>query len=1001
MTNDDDQPARTVRDLVFEYLERVEEEGHGVLDELCAREPAHADALRARVGVLHGTGLSETTAGATEPPQTLGPFRLLEPIGGGGMGVVYRALDEQLGREVAVKVVRPGELLFPNARARFQREVESVARLSHPGIVPVFSAGEERGIPYFAMERVDGCTLGEALRVLVDDGRGATDLAGADLGRAVERATGADEGAARDVPLFAGSWTDACARVVHLVAEALAHAHAQGILHRDVKPSNVMVTPAGRVMLLDFGLSSNEGIERITRTGSALGSLPYMSPEQLEGDWEQLDHRSDVYSLGVTLYELLTLRLPFDAPSVERIRAAIAEGRRRPVRDLTPRVPWEFDTVTAVAMEPEPRRRYATCEAFAADLAAALDGRPIAARRSSAWHRARRWTRRRPAAAALVALTALVVIGGPLAFGFQQRKARLAAEAQGRIISGQRAELADKNTELADTNGELATTLDALQDALDEARDQRDAAIQQEGRAGRNLDRAMRAVEGFLTRIGDEDLRDVPLVHELRGRVLEEALAFYTELLQDQQDDPALRLEAARAARRVGDVQAMLDRNDEAETSLRRAIELLVELQLERPDDVTVAVELVGTRRILVVLHRVRARHAEAERELRRALAIADGSLQDPALNAMRRKLGVSLGATLRELGRYDEARDAVFEVLDELEDAYAANEDDESATGDLAQAHLELGALAAFAIAVDQQRGGSGADAVELSRLHYERAVEVLNAAHERDPEDTVFRRDRARALMNLANILIAVPVPEDAQMLSAEGVAAARELAEDYPGVPTYVEDLGVALGIQGAALMFVGQPGDGVASFEEAEDVFLELVRLQSGRPNARGRLAQAQFFQGQYLWQPTGDQEGALDRLAAAIENYEIALEMEPGLTRRRLELQLAHEYSMKIHLLQDEIGAAVEHVLQWADLAKDPLHRRRAAHWLVQCAIDAEASPSLDEEESADVAGLLDERAAEVVQSLLDDGATANALRGDPLFEDLQTRPVAAAPLSTD
>ena len=126
---------------------------------------------------------------------------------------------------------------------------------------------------------------------------------------------------------------------------------------------------------------------------------------------------------------------------------------------------------------------------------------------------------------------------------------------------------------------------------------------------------------------------------------------------------------------------------------------------------------------------------------------------------------------------------------------------------------------LAAFAIAVDQQRGGSGADAVELSRLHYERAVEVLNAAHERDPEDTVFRRDRARALMNLANILIAVPVPEDAQMLSAEGVAAARELAEDYPGVPTYVEDLGVALGIQGAALMFVGQPGDGVASFEEA--------------------------------------------------------------------------------------------------------------------------------------------------------------------------------------
>ncbi|MEM9381606.1 MAG: protein kinase [Planctomycetota bacterium] len=989
MKQDEPHRPHPVRDLVFEYLERAEEEGSAVLEELCAREPLHAEALRARIGVLHGAGLSEASADA--PPETLGTFRLLEPIGGGGMGVVYRARDEQLGREVAVKVVRPGELLFPGARVRFQREVESVARLSHPGIVPVFSAGEERGIPYFAMERVDGCTLGEALRVLVEDGRRTADLMGEDLGRAVERASGSSDGATRDVPLFAGSWSDACARVVQRIAEALAHAHGQGILHRDVKPSNVMVTSEGRVMLLDFGLSSNEGVDRITRTGSALGSLPYMSPEQLEGDWDQLDRRSDVYSLGVTLYELLTLRLPFDAPSADRIRSAILDGRSRAAREVNPRIPWEIDTVTSVAMEPEPQRRYASCEAFGSDLAAALDGRPIAARRSSTWHRAQRWARRRPAAAALVALSAAVSIGGPLAFGFQERRARLDAEAQGRIIRDQRADLADRNDE-------LASALAALEEALDEAREQRDKAIAEEGRAGRNLDRAMRAVEGFLTRIGDEDLRDVPLVHELRARVLEEALAFYSELLQDQETSPGLRLETARAARRVGDVLAMLDRGDDAEEAFGRAIDLLVELAKERPEDGAVAVELMGTRRMLVVLLRAQARHVEAERELRRALAIAEGQAQDPALHTLRMKLGVSHGATLRELGRLNAARDAVTAVLGELEEAHAANEDDPSMIGDLAQAHLELGALAGFDVAVQQQQGRSADDAFARSRLHYERALEILSAAVERDPDDTAFRRDRSRALTNLANILMGQPALEDAAMLGDEGVAAARELTEDYPRVPTYVEDLGVALGVQGALSLVTGRVEDGIAAFDEAEDVLRELIRLQPDRPDALGRLAQSQFFCGQYLWQPTGDHDGALDRFAAAIENYGLVLERAPGLLRRRLELQLAHEYSMKIHLNRDEIGAGIEHALAWADLAEVPLHRRRAAHWLGQCAIDAEASPSLGSDERTELVALLDARAAEVVQSLLDGGANAETLRADPLLETLRDRPESTAVL---
>jgi serine/threonine protein kinase len=466
----DGSETHLLRELVFEYLERADAEGAGVLEELCARRPESAEALRARVEILRGTGLS-ATRGADGRPERLGAFRLLERLGGGGMGVVYSALDESLGREVALKLIRPSELFFPGARERFRREVAAVARLSHPGIVPVYSAGEEDGVPYFAMERVDGCTLGEVLAELEGTGASPEGLTGAELGAAIARLTARDpdetdqpdqldQPAGAEVsPFFDGAWGDVCARVVREVAEALEHAHRRGVLHRDVKPSNVMITCSGRVMLLDFGLSSAEGVDRITRPGSALGSLPYMSPEQLDGDWERLDARSDVYSLGVTLYELLTLALPFEEGALPTLRRAVLEGRAPGVRRRNPRVSWELETIVRGAMEPDRARRYASAAALAQDLSAALERRPIAARRAGPLRRARRWIARHPAGAAALGLTLLIVVGGPLLFGWQQRNARLAIGAQSLVIDRQRAELSGQNAELEATLGDLRAAI--------------------------------------------------------------------------------------------------------------------------------------------------------------------------------------------------------------------------------------------------------------------------------------------------------------------------------------------------------------------------------------------------------------------------------------------------------------------------------------------------------------------------------------------------------------
>src|SRR5690606_32092732 len=213
-------------------------------------------------------------------PERLGDFRLLERLGGGGMGVVYRAEQVSLRREVALKLVRPDQLYFPGTRERFRREVAIVAGLSHPGIVPVYAFGEEDGLPFFAMEYVRGATLAETLDAL----RGGTfgPAGGEAIAAAIAaRSASADDGAAS--AMFEGAWEQICTRIAREIAEALEHAHRRGVVHRDVKPSNVMVTSSGRVMLLDFGLSSTSGSERITRSGSVLGSLAYMAPEQLRG----------------------------------------------------------------------------------------------------------------------------------------------------------------------------------------------------------------------------------------------------------------------------------------------------------------------------------------------------------------------------------------------------------------------------------------------------------------------------------------------------------------------------------------------------------------------------------------------------------------------------------------------------------------------------------------------------------------------------------------------
>ena len=713
----------SLRELLVEVLDRIEEEGPAVLEELCAGHPEHASALRQRIAQLHGFGLMPAGAPAVvaSVPERLGGFRLLEKLGGGGMGVVFLAEQEGLRRRVALKLVRPDLLFLGPARERFKHEVEAAARLSHPGIVPVYAGGEEAGIPWYAMELVRGASLEEVLAAL--GGRDPARLAGADLAVAIDNvlaARGPAVVAASDSGLprgsgsshgggtFEGSWSDACLRVAAAVAEALDHAHERGVLHRDVKPGNILVTPAGRVQLLDFGLASAEGSDRLTSSGADLGSLAWMSPEQVRGEHATLDARTDVYSLGATLFELLALRTPFARGGVEDTRRRILEGRPLPLRGLNPAVPRDVETVCLKALEADRTRRYASAADFAADLRAALERRPIAARRPSGAALAWRWAQRKPAAAAALLLGVLVVVGGPVGYGLVQGRA---ASTERRLNT----DLSAANASLDQANAELAARGEQLQRAL--------AAEQEErAQAQRSFGRSLSAVDEMLATVGASDLRDVPAVEPVRRRLLERALAFYAELEAERPDRADVRLEQARTHRSMADLQRELGRTEEAAALYARAVDEL------------------------------------------RPLAAAPGA-DDNARHACASALAEQAGLHYVQ-GHFDDARAAWDESRQRLEPLASQQPPNPVHLHDLATCLDGLGLCA--------QAAGDQEAALDFHR----RAAATMEPAARDASADPVFRALRAASLQSAAMIAGNLGRADEARTLFAEAWATLEAL-------------------------------------------------------------------------------------------------------------------------------------------------------------------------------------------------------------------------------
>ncbi|AGA28355.1 protein kinase domain-containing protein [Singulisphaera acidiphila] len=472
-----------------ELAERVRAGEQVDLSTLAVEHPERAEVLRRLLPAIkamarHARSLAGRRPSASFPGgrRTLGEFQFVREIGRGGMGVVYEAIQSPLNRSVALKVLPVVAASDPRQFERFQLEARAAACLRHPHIVPVFGVGCEDEVPYYAMQFIEGRSLAEILLALrsleglaVPDGDRhdpgpdalalalATDLTRLPHGLPTPETptTGAPKSDSPVTPTGLPEPTATRCRAYPRtiaglglqVAKALEHAHESRVIHRDIKPGNLLLDGRGHLWVSDFGLARFLGDARLTQSGDLMGTLRYMSPEQALGRHVVIDGRTDVYSLGVTLYELLTLRAAFEGTDRADILQALARGEPTAPRRLNAAVPRDLETIVLKAMAREPADRYQTARDLAADLARFLDGRPITARRPSLVDRtAKLAARNRGIVIAVTLLSALALIGlvGGLAWSnnwlsrhnkqlslAQNRSNQLARQAEGHRIDAE------------------------------------------------------------------------------------------------------------------------------------------------------------------------------------------------------------------------------------------------------------------------------------------------------------------------------------------------------------------------------------------------------------------------------------------------------------------------------------------------------------------------------------------------------------------------------------
>jgi serine/threonine protein kinase/tetratricopeptide (TPR) repeat protein len=819
-----------------------------VLDKTCAGNPElraeveeliARDAEVARVDFLPSPcppgSPSQACPGeaAGSPPVQSIPagYEVLGELGRGGMGVVYKARQIKANRPVALKMLLAGGHADAAEMDRFRIDAEAIAQLQHPNIVQVFEVGEHQGVPFFSLEFCPGGGLDRK-------------LAGSPL-----------------PPVQA-------AALMERLAVAVQAAHEKHIIHRDLKPANVLLAEDGTPKITDFGLAKKIDEGGGTVTGVVMGTPSYMPPEQARGQTKEIGPAADVYALGAILYECLTGRPPFRAATVLETLEQVRGQEPVPPRLLQPAVPRDLETICLMCLHKEQRRRYDSAAELGDDLRRFLDGKPVRARPVGAWERGLKWARRRPAWAALVAVSALAVlalVGVAVTLAvtdWQVRRAKARTEAQYQL--------------------------------------------------------ARKAVEEYFTTVSeDEDLKAQGL-EPLRKKLLESARAFYEKFIEERSGDRELQAELALANSRLGVITLAIDSKVKAIGYFKQANGIFEGLAKSQPADAKYQRELARNYYNLGYLHRETGDLAAAKSFLDQAVALQKGL--DPARvdyrhdlalsynelgnvyrtafaadnaaeaykdavetfgrlvdadpnNASRHRSGMAmslqnLGELYRSTGKPAQAQDTARQALAIQEKLAKSHPLNTKYQRDLALTHTNLGILAYFA----SQHGEA--------EKEYQRALEIGEELTRLHPQVAEWQVDLTNVYNNLAMVYGDIKQLDKAKELHKKAIAVRRRLIQDGKGTPELQRLLASSYQNLGNVYYQSRQPALAKENYLKAVEILKGLVKDYGGVLQYQVDLGGTTGNLGQ-LAAASGHHKEALDWLDQTITTLEAVLQKQPN------------------------------------------------------------------------------------------------------------------------
>ena len=741
------------------------------------------------------------------PSKHYGNYEILDEIGRGGMGVVYRARQLAADRIVALKVVRRDLLSSlasgteTSALDRFHHEVQAAARLEHENIVSVHEVGDVDGEPFFSMQYVDGRSLADVLR----------------LGPLASRQ--------------AATYMEPVARAVH-------EAHCAGILHRDLKPQNILVdSRTDRPLVADFGLAKlQECDEQLTQTGEIMGSPPYMSPEQAQ-DSSTVTAMSDVYALGATLYHLVTWRPPFRAATGWETLRQVIDREPVPPRQLNPSIDRDLETICLKCLEKEPSRRYETALTLAEDLRRYANDEPIQARPIGMWGRAVRWCRRNPVVAGLITSTGIAVVVALVAM----------------LV------------------GYVKTT----------------AALKTAETGYRH---ARQAVDKFYTRVSENTLLNQPGMQPLRQDLLEEALEYYQRFLDERGNDSTIQDEMAMTHFRIGRITEQIGSPDAAMSSYQRALELQQQLIAERPNAQEYLVMLGDTwNAIGGVLYNQRdfdeAREAHrSASEFRESLAKSAPTNTEYRRTLANSRMNIGLvdkdSGLVAKDGRLLEAARSNFEKAQALRRKILVE------CPDCAETRRDMGIgcynMANLCLSFEKRD-------YEGAKSNFEQAISLFVELLAETPRELANRYRLAVCYRRLGDLLSDQQQRNAARELYQQAFEQIEKLVQQNPDVPEYEADLAALRMNLGQLESDDGQREAALQSFRQAVDILQPLVQRNSVKARYRCDLVVAHRAIAALEW-ASGNAQTTLEHLRAARDQLIWLTDTFPDDEKYREELQ---------------------------------------------------------------------------------------------------------------